>query len=57
MKKLLKSIRDLITMPFISAAILIHESREVNKEEILENIKGEGQDGQEGKIHKLLHQH
>ena len=35
MNKILKSICDLITMPFISAAILIHESREVNKEEIL----------------------
>ena len=44
MKKLLKSIRDLVTMPFISAAILIHESREVNKEDILKRRKAGKQD-------------
>ena len=37
MKKFLTAMVDLITMPFISAAILIHESREEQKEEILAN--------------------
>ena len=35
MKNLISNLIDLITMPFISVAILIHESREVNKEERL----------------------
>ena len=35
MKKFIAAIVDLVTMPFISVAILIHESREVNKEERL----------------------
>lgn len=35
MKKLITAIVDLITMPFVSVAILIHESREEYKEEIL----------------------
>ena len=42
MKKIFKSVLDIITMPFISVAILIHESREVNKEEILKRRRKAG---------------
>lgn len=35
MKNIISKIADLITMPFVSVAILIHESREEYKEEIL----------------------
>lgn len=36
MKKFITAIVDLVTMPFVSVAILIHESREEFKEERLD---------------------
>ena len=39
MKKVIAFVWDIITMPIISAAILLHESREEHKEDYIRRAK------------------